>query len=181
MQNRECIVFKRTRDTQQRIHESCACLWMPGLFRLQPVVGWIHLYHTRTAVAFARWNFLLYCLRWGKIITPQNSFCLWRKILRKASIIFAQHKSSLWKWNDQHVRSVGQRKKSVPDRIRTYDLPNTGEALYPLELRRTHRERGHILGSFLTRVLHTARISNVDVALCGERMKDCKSSFFFPE
>ena len=112
MQNRKCIVFKRTRDTQQRIHESCACLWMPGLFRLQPVVGWIHLYHTRTAVAFARWNFLLYCLRWGKIITPQNSFCLWRKILRKASIIFAQHKSSLWKWNDQHVRSVGQRKKS---------------------------------------------------------------------
>ena len=55
---------------------------------------------------------------------------------------------------------------------------NTGRALYPLELRRTHRERGHVLGSFLTRVLHTARISNVDVALCGERMKDCKSSFF---
>ena len=26
-----------------------------------------------------------------------------------------------------------------PDRIRTYDLPNTGRALYPLELRRTHR------------------------------------------
>ena len=66
----------------------------------------------------------------------------------------------------------------VPDRIRTYDLPNTGRALYPLELRRTHRERGHILGSFLTRVLHTTSISNVAVALCGERMKDCKSSFF---
>ena len=66
----------------------------------------------------------------------------------------------------------------VPDRIRTYDLPNTGPTLYPLELRRTHRERGHILGSFLTRVLHTTSISNVDVSLCGERMKDCKSSFF---
>ena len=26
-----------------------------------------------------------------------------------------------------------------------------------------------ILGSYLTCVLHTARISNVDVALCGER------------
>ena len=26
----------------------------------------------------------------------------------------------------------------VPERIRTYDLPNIGWALYPLELRRTH-------------------------------------------
>ena len=31
-----------------------------------------------------------------------------------------------------------------------------------------------ILGSYLTRVLHTARISNVNVALCGEGMKDGK-------
>ena len=29
-----------------------------------------------------------------------------------------------------------------------------------------------MLGSFLTRFLNTARISNVDVALYGERMKD---------
>ena len=36
---------------------------MPDLFRLQPIVGWIHLHHTRTAVAFARWNFLLPALR----------------------------------------------------------------------------------------------------------------------
>ena len=28
MQNRECIVFERTRDTEQRIHEPCACLWV---------------------------------------------------------------------------------------------------------------------------------------------------------
>ena len=33
----------------------------------------------------------------------------------------------------------------VPDRIRTYVLPNTGRALYPFELRRTHGERDHIL------------------------------------
>ena len=31
-----------------------------------------------------------------------------------------------------------------------------------------------ILGSYLTRVLHTARISNVNVALCGKGMKDGK-------
>ena len=35
-------------------------------------------------------------------------------------------------------------------------------------------ENKAILGSYLTRVLHTASISNVDVALCGGRMKDGK-------
>ena len=38
------------------------------------------------------------------------------------------------------------------------------------ELRRTRGEQGHILGSYLTRALHTARISNV--VLYDERMKD---------
>ena len=60
----------------------------------------------------------------------------------------------------------------VPDRIWTYGLPNTGWPLYPLVLRRTHEERGHILRSYLIHVLQTARISNVDVVLCGESMKD---------
>ena len=55
-------------------------------------------------------------------------------------------------------------KERVPDKFQTNDLPNTGWALYPLELRRTHGERGHIPGSYLTRVLLTARISNVSVA-----------------
>ena len=68
-------------------------------------------------------------------------------------------------------RRWDKEKISVPDRIRTYDLPNTGRALYPLELRRTYGERGHILGSYLTRVLQTARINNVEVVLCGERIK----------
>ena len=31
-----------------------------------------------------------------------------------------------------------------------------------------------ILGSYLTGGLHTARIRNVDVTMCGERMKDGK-------
>ena len=67
--------------------------------------------------------------------------------------------------------SMGQRKNLSPNRIRTYDLPCKH---YPLELQRTHGERGHILGSCLTCVLPTARISNVDVKLCGETMKDGK-------
>ena len=35
-------------------------------------------------------------------------------------------------------------------------------------------ESEDILGSYLSRVLHTATISNVDVTLCAERMKDGK-------
>ena len=55
-------------------------------------------------------------------------------------------------------RAWDKEKIWVPDRIGTYDLPNTGRALYPLELRRINGERGHILGSYFKRVLHTTRI-----------------------
>ena len=48
-------------------------------------------------------------------------------------------------------RAWEKKKIWVPDRIRTYDLPNAGRALYPLELRRIRGQRGLILGSFLTR------------------------------
>ena len=70
----------------------------------------------------------------------------------------------------------GTKKKKiwVYNSIQTYDLPNTGWVLYPLELQRTHGEQGRILGSYLTCILYTAGINNVDVALCGERMKDGK-------
>ena len=78
---------------------------------------------------------------------------LWKLV----SLTGIQSLFMLWKWINQHVTRVGQRKIWVPDRIRTYDLPiNTGWALYPLELRRTHEEQGPILGSYLTHVLHTA-------------------------
>ena len=63
-----------------------------------------------------------------------------------------------------------------PDRIRTYDLPNTGRALF-IHLsyeELIESEAIYILGSYLTGVLHTARISNVDVVPCGDRMKDGK-------
>ena len=37
----------------------------------------------------------------------------------------------MWRWNNQHVTSVGQRKNLIAQHlIRTYDLPNTGRALY---------------------------------------------------
>ena len=52
--------------------------------------------------------------------------------------------------------------------------PKQRAGALPTGLRRTHEERGHVLGSYLTRFLHTAWISNVDVLLCGERMKDGK-------
>ena len=60
MQNRECIVFERTRDTGQRIH---VCVFVSPVLILSSTNrrrGWIHLQHTRVAVAFARWSFLLF-------------------------------------------------------------------------------------------------------------------------
>ena len=67
---------------------------------------------------------------------------------------------------DKEIKNLSSR------RIRTYELPNAGRAIYLLELRRTQGKRGHIVGSYLTRVLHTARISDVGLVLRGERMKD---------
>ena len=41
----------------------------------------------------------------------------------------------MWKWNNQHVTSVGQRRSlSQSDRIWTYDLPNIGRALYQRQM-----------------------------------------------
>ena len=82
---------------------------------------------------------------------------------------------TVWKWNNrQHVTSVGQRKNLSPWQDSNLWPPKHRRALYPLELRRTHGERSHILGSYLTCVLHTARISDdVHVLLCVERMKLC--------
>ena len=60
MQNRECIVFEWTNDTEQRIHEPCACLWVPACSSCpQPIIGWIHLQHTHILVAFPCWNFFI--------------------------------------------------------------------------------------------------------------------------
>ena len=41
MQDRECIVFEWTSDTDQRIYEPCVCLWVLCSSHLQPIVRWI--------------------------------------------------------------------------------------------------------------------------------------------
>ena len=45
------------------------------------------------------------------------------------------------KWNNQHDTSEGQKKIWVPDKNRTYDLPDTGRALYPLSYENSWRAR----------------------------------------
>ena len=79
----------------------------------------------------------------------------------------------MWKWINQHVTSVGQRKNLSPRRDLSLWPPKLqgkggGGAPYPLELRRTHGEWVYILGSYLTSVLYPARISKVAVVLCGD-------------
>ena len=67
---------------------------------------------------------------------------------------------------------MGQRKNLRPRRdLNLWPPKLQGEgwgAPYPLELQRAHGEWGHILGSYLTRAPHTARISKVAVVLCGD-------------
>ena len=83
---------------------------------------------------------------------------------------------SLWKWNNQHITSVGERKNPSLRQDSNPWPPKHRAGALPSELRRTHGQRGHILGSYLTRVLHTARISNVEIVLHDERMRDGESS-----
>ena len=90
MQDRECIAFERTRDTDQRIHESCACLWVPCSSRLQPIVGWIIFILCDNVISHICPLELVYCMPLKKIITRQNFLCLWSKIILKASL--AHHK-----------------------------------------------------------------------------------------
>ena len=66
----------------------------------------------------------------------------------------------------------------LPNFLEWVDLLSYGAPLWPpqhraralsTELQRTHGEWGHLLGSYLTRVPHTARISNVKIILNGEK------------
>ena len=83
MHNRECIVFEWTHDTEQRIHEPCACLWVPACSSCpQPIIGWIYLQHTHIAVAFACWNFF--------IVTVIHDFSKQIKQSTRISKIFAR-------------------------------------------------------------------------------------------
>ena len=64
MQDRECFVFERTGDTDQRIHESCvfvsACEFAHPVFN-QSSGGSFPSY--AVSIAFARWNFLLHAAK----------------------------------------------------------------------------------------------------------------------
>ena len=48
---------------------------------------------------------------------------------------------------------------------RAHDLLNTGRLLYPLSYGELIEKQGHLLGSYMTPVLQTARIRDVDSAL----------------
>ena len=58
---------------------------------------------------------------------------------------FLSSVKQMWKWINQHVTSVGQKKSESPTGFEPMISQNTGRALYPLELRRMYGERGHIL------------------------------------
>ena len=66
-------------------------------------------------------------------------------------------------------RAWDKQKILIPRQDSNDDLPNIGRALYPLSYGELIES---VQGSHVKRVLHTARISNVEIVLYGERMKD---------
>ena len=64
---------------------------------------------------------------------------------------------------------MGQRKKSESPTGFEPMTSQTAASTLSTGQRRTHGERGHILSSYLTCVLQTARISNVKIILYGFR------------
>ena len=60
MQNRECIVFEPTRDTERKIHEPFPCLWVPCWSSLICICICSMCAY---GCAFARWNFLLHAAK----------------------------------------------------------------------------------------------------------------------
>ena len=75
MQNLECIVFERTRDTEQRIHEPCVrvCESRAHLVFNQSSSGFIC--NIRVWLPYLPAG-IFYCLSLRKITTPQNLMCL---------------------------------------------------------------------------------------------------------
>ena len=70
------------------------------------------------------------------------------------------------------VMSVGQKKSEFPMRIRTPASSDfAGRTLYQVSYRELIGELSHFLGSYVTSVLHTARVSNVESVLCGDRVR----------
>ena len=68
-------------------------------------------------------------------------------------------------------RGWDKEKNLSPDGNRTHDFPYTGRTLSPPSNGLSHEVSGHILGSYVTRVLHTARVSNVESVMCGNKCK----------
>ena len=67
-------------------------------------------------------------------------------------------------WDKEKYESL-----TVPDKNRSHDLPNRGRALYPLDYEDSWRARSFQLSSYVTGVLHTARISTVEVIMSGDK------------
>ena len=88
MQEKESIIYERTRDTDQRIHEPSACLWVPCTSPSSTNRLVDHFHPTRYVSRLP--GRIFYWMLRRKIITQRNFLCLWSKIIRKAS--FSHHK-----------------------------------------------------------------------------------------
>ena len=80
MQNRECIVFERTRDTAM-------CVFVSPVFIPSSTNPWVDHFHPTRYLSYLPPG-IFYCMPLRKnIITSRNFLCLWSKIIQKASLV----------------------------------------------------------------------------------------------
>ena len=80
MQNRECIVFERTRDTAM-------CVFVSPVFIPSSTNPWVDHFHPTGYLSYLPPG-IFYCMPLRKnIITSRNFLCLWSKIIQKASLV----------------------------------------------------------------------------------------------
>ena len=89
MQDRECIVFERTRDTGQRIHARAVCVFVSPVLIPSSTNRRVDRFHPTRYLSHLPAR-IFHCMRLRKITTQRNFLCLWSKIIRKASL--AHHK-----------------------------------------------------------------------------------------
>ena len=72
-------------------------------------------------------------------------------------------------WNVQHDTSVEQRKIWVPRRNQTHDLLDTGAGALSTELQELIESKVILLSSYVTGILHTAKISTAEFIMSSDK------------
>ena len=92
--------------------------------------------------------------------------------LNRCSLPSDDTKEQLLSIKEDVKNSFVTSKRQVPrEDLNPRQFRFAGQTLYRLSYRALVGELGHLLGSYVTSILHTARINNVESILCGDRVR----------